>query len=171
MNAEDTCRRLRLPQLPLGCLPLLFLLIGCGGGAPVPQPEAQTQIQQLTGLYLYYASKNNDLGPASLDDLKKWSKALPASERHAFGDLDKLFISPRDNQPYRIVPKVSLKPQVAGRSSPGKGSGGQPRPGAMAPKVIVYESTPVEGKRWVGLSVARASKLVTEDEFNQLVAK
>jgi hypothetical protein len=146
----------------------LFLLAGCRG-TPVPQPAAQTHIQQLAGLYIYYATKHNDLGPASVDELRTWSNALPAAEKAKFGDLDNLFTSPRDHLPYKIVPKVSLKAQlVTGKTPIGAG---QARPSMVTPKVIVYESTSGDGKRWVALSVGRAAKLVTEEEFNQLLAK
>ena len=146
----------------------LVLVSGCGG-TPVPQPAGQTHIQELAGLYVYYAKKHNDLGPASVDELRTWGNGLPATEKQNFGEIDKLFISPRDHQPYKIVPKVSLKAQlVTGKTPVG---GGQARPSMVTPKVIVYESSSDGGKRWVALSVGRAAKLVTEEEFTQLLAK
>src|SRR5688572_19886504 len=84
-------------------LPVVFtvtfvvFLAGCGG-TPAPQPAAQSHIQQLAGLYVYYATKHNDVGPASVEALRAWGNALPAAEKQTFGEIDKLFTSPRDNQ-------------------------------------------------------------------------
>src|SRR5260221_3729851 len=113
----------RRSYLQPGCVVLFALILAGCGPSTQPQPDAQVHIQQIAGLYMYYASKHNETGPGSVDELKTWANALPATEKQSFGDgnIEKLFTSPRDNQPYQIVPKVSLKAQTI-QGKPGSGS-------------------------------------------------
>ena len=67
------------------------------------------------------ASAKDGLGPATTDELKKW---LTADEKRltdlglSRADVDGIFISPRDGQPYEIQPKRQPNPFVTGGGAP-----------------------------------------------------
>lgn len=109
---------------------VLALAGGCRKPAPAPAPPA-TPLPKIAGLYARYATANKGVGPANLDEFKRFIKALPpptlTSLQIDTSRLDALFISPRDGQPVVILYRQQL---------------------ASAP-LVAYEKTGVEGKRQI----------------------
>src|SRR5947209_2165908 len=146
---------------------ILVFLAGCGPRATPRDPTAGEQsIMKVGRAYLAFAASAKDgLGPASADELKKW---LTADDKRltelglSRGELDGVFISPRDGQPYEIQPKRHPNPFItAGGGPPGKGGpGGKGKaPGYGQPGVLVNEKAGEGGKRMVYLSGARTQEV------------
>jgi hypothetical protein len=157
----------RLAVLGVG----FIVMVGCGPTQHAPRevPPGFGQIEKVGGLYLRYTSKSRDrAGPANLEDLKKFANGLKDDDLQELGlskgDLATLFVSPRDQQPYGIVPKVRPLGAEAGGGPPGRGGpmrggppqGAGPPAGAggssVSPKGIVYEQVGEGGKRFVVLN-------------------
>lgn len=150
-------------------------LTGCGPRAtPRDQTAGEQGIMKIGRAYVAFAAAAKDgLGPATADELKKW---LTADEKRltdlglSRADVDGIFISPRDGQPYEIHPKRQPNPFMTG--------GGVPtgRPGKAAPKtpgygqagILVNEKTGEGGKRFVFMSGSRMQD-VDEAEFGRLL--
>ena len=170
----------------LGVLSLgLVVMTGCGSRPPArDQTAGEQSILKLGRLYTTFAELSKDgLGPASAEELKKYAKGLTDEKVSALGlnkgELDSLFISPRDNQPYQVQPKrhpamgasggAFMKGGVPGKGGPpGKGGALTP-PGYGLPGVLVNEQTGVDGKRLVFLSGYQI-KEVDEAEFSKLLS-
>ncbi len=132
-------------------LPALSLFgAGCSSEGP-PQTESEKNFKALVVLYGKYIPRNRGIGPPSEDAFKKFIKSLNAQEVQYLGvdpaNIDKIFVSPRDNQPYEFAwgAKADAGPD-------GKG------------KIIVWEKTGVNGKRMVGTSLGGIEEL-DEAEF------
>jgi hypothetical protein len=93
---------------------LLGFFSGCGGrvdGDAGIREANKTNIQRLTNLYsrhqLFHAGK----GPASEQEFRKYIGSLDAETLKKIGvdaaNLDKLFISERDGQPFKVVYNVT----------------------------------------------------------------
>lgn len=124
-----------LPSNLVGMLSLSLFFTGCGNPDPTsysPPPESK-----LLRLYLKYAQSHRDnrgipTGPANEAEFKRFLRSIPAQQLAEVqshpGEIDQLFISPRDGQPYRLVYGLRI----------------DARPG-----VVLYESTGVDGKKRV----------------------
>jgi hypothetical protein len=108
-------------------------LSGCSGTAQ-PDP-AQANLEHFAQYYNQYVGEHQGKSPPSEDALKQFlaAKKVP--------DLDKLFISPRDNQPYRI--------KYSGSASPDYSKGLVAPNQAENQVIIAEEQTGAGGKRWV----------------------
>jgi len=146
-------------RAPLRGLVWLFLLAcvaitGCGGGRKVPEEE--NRLTKLARLYGRSQSKFRG-PPPSVDALKEFARSLDADGLKSIGlessDLDQIFVSSRDNEPF-----VYRKPA--------KGVG-MPGPGASS-EVVFYEKTGKNGKRYVAYVTAKVEE-VDEAKFKQLV--
>jgi hypothetical protein len=153
---------------------ILVFLSGCGPRATSRDQTAGEQgILKIGRAYVSFAAAAKDgLGPATADELKKW---LTADEKRltdlglSRADVDGIFISPRDGQPYEIQPKRQPNPFVPGGAPTG-------RPGKAAPKapgygqagILVNEKTGEGGKRFVFMSGSRMQE-VDEAEFGRLL--
>lgn len=128
-----------------GVLSSLCLLgVGCSSDGK-PQTDSDKNFQALTILYGKFIPRNRGVGPASEAEFKKFIHSLAASEVEGTGadpaNIDKLFVSPRDNQPYVIAYKV------------------RPSPGPDGPPAIIWEQTGVGGKRLVGDALGKVEEL------------
>jgi hypothetical protein len=124
---------------------LLVLVLGfiAGCGEKVTKSDLapeEKHILKLASLYTDFRSKNGR-PPKDIDELKGFTRKMSQQDLAARGidDIDKAFISPRDNQPYKLVPPQAAKPV---------GKGGPPMP-----MVVVYEQTGVNGMRMVASGV------------------
>jgi len=175
MRATRAKRAWRLGVLGLG----LAVVTGCGPGATPRDPTAGEQsIMKLGRAYMAFASSAKDgLGPASAEELKKW---LLENDKKLTdlgltrGDVDGLFTSPRDNQPYQVQPKRHPAPNMSAAGGPPAAKVGRGGPAAKAagyglPGILVNEQTGVDGKRLVFLSGTRIQE-VDEAEFNKLLS-
>lgn len=154
---------------------IFVFLTGCGPrAAPRDQTAGEKGILNIGRAYVAFAASAKDgLGPATTDELKKW---LTADEKRLTdlgltrADVDGMFISPRDGQPYEIQPKRQPNPFLTGGGAP------PGRPGKAAPKtpgygqagILVNEKTGEGGKRFVFMSGSRMQE-VDEAEFGRLL--
>jgi hypothetical protein len=137
---------------PLGCagvgLACLSLLAsGCGrGGVTGGGSEAKAHILRLAILYGRYAGSHRGQSPPNEKAFKDWiRKADPAELPQDFdrSNVDSLFISPRDNEPYVIVYGVPATMPV-----PGKGG-----------TASIYEKTGVAGKHLVAIGAGQVDEV------------
>jgi hypothetical protein len=103
------------PFVHLGSMCFLFLaLSGCaGGGAAPPEPDAKDRLEKLYNLYRAYADKSQK-PPPSEEALKDFAAKLSPEEREARligDDVEKIFVSPRDNE--KFVVKYNVRPEPA----------------------------------------------------------
>jgi hypothetical protein len=63
------------------------------------------QMMTLVSIYSTYRSKHGGKAPATVVELKKWVKSMKPDEldRLGFSDVDRLFVSPRDNQVFGMT--------------------------------------------------------------------
>ncbi len=90
----------------LGPALVLALLPGCRGEVkPREQSPAEVSLQKLAGAWTEFAS-GQGRPPADVDDLKDWARRRSVEFRIALGieDVETAFVSPRDQQPYVLVP-------------------------------------------------------------------
>jgi len=127
-----------------------------GCNSEKPQSETEKNLQSLTVFYGRYISQHRGVGPADEADFKKFIRALPKDTLDSFGvndsNLDKIFVSPRDNEPYGIAWKAR---------SGAPGPGGAP--------MIIWEQKGVNGKRYVSDSLGKIEE-IDEATFNQRLA-
>ena len=136
----------RSSRILICLLPALSLVgVGCSSNDR-PQTESDKNFKALTVLYGKFVSRNRGMGPASEADFKKFIKSLGSGEVEAAGanpaEIDKLFVSPRDNEPYEFAWKSQ-----ANTGPDGKGT------------VVMWEKTGVGGKRLVGDSNGAVEEL------------
>jgi hypothetical protein len=107
---------------------------GCRSGGE-PEPEAKVRLNRLLRLYQAYVEKNRK-GPPNEQALRAFGQKLSAQERDEFligDDLDGIFTSPRDQQPFVVRYNLKLEP------------GGPTR-------TVAWEAVGKDGKRFVALS-------------------
>jgi hypothetical protein len=113
---------------------ILCLLLGCNRGpTKTDLPPEEKHILKLAALYSDFRGKNGRQ-PKTIDELKAFAKKVSREDLQQRGldDVEQAFISPRDNQPDKLVP-----PQPPKRGGP------------PMPLVILYEKTGVDGKHMV----------------------
>ncbi|MBX9581369.1 MAG: hypothetical protein K2X87_13790 [Gemmataceae bacterium] len=156
----------------------VLVAAGCSSNPPEqPPPDVTDQnLMHLVQLYSAYQSKHTKKTakapapkpgpgkaaaadptiPGSADELKTWAKTLPADELQKMGisggELDGMFVSPRDNQPYGLA-----KPANAMMA----------KMGAM--KVIFYERDGVDGKHMVVGGMGTRPREITRAELKEAV--
>lgn len=139
----------RLARVLLGFFFWCCLLVGCGGtyqgGGKTELAADERHILKLSTLWMDYKGTHKGKAPESAEELKKYAKTLKPEKLKQIGieDVDKAFISPRDNQPYKLA-KVSTE------------HGGMTR-------VLVYEQTGVGGVRKVASSMGNISEMSDEE--------
>jgi hypothetical protein len=122
---------------------VLFTLMGCKGGG---LPEEEARISKLAVFYGRYISQHKGKTPPSEAELKKFIKTIDAD-----ANLDELFVSPRDSEPYVVRYNIPA-------GAPG------------AATVTAHEKTGKNGKRLVALTTGEV-RSVDEAEFQKLIAK
>lgn len=132
---------------------LVLPLFGCGS-----KRENVAQIQSnLRPLAMFYGQfqGRNGRAPASEVEFKAYLRALPPADLTTWGatDVDGLFVSSRDGQPYVVL----------------YGDAAKKAPGPADSRVIAYEKTGVGGKRFVA-TVLGSVEEVDEARFGQLVS-
>jgi len=141
----------RLAALGLGALALAAA--GCGPSSPRLNsrdeiPPGEAELRKVVSLYIEYGKGNGNKSPANAEQLKAWAQKLPKEKLTELGieDVDKVFISPRDNQPFVVIPK----------SGPGPG------------RLIAHEQTGVKGKRYVAAGQGSVRE-VTDETFRGML--
>ena len=125
------------------CLTRLILLgvialqMGCEShSSGVTQTDTKTQIEQLFNLYKSYVNVNRK-GPPIEQALRDFAKRLSEQqleEQLIAKDVDSIFVSARDKEPFQIVYGQTLNP------------GGNP-------VAVIYEKTGLNGSRYAALSM------------------
>jgi hypothetical protein len=131
-----------------GLLALALVAAACSGKVKEkPLSPEEHNLVKFGRLYLEHR-KAQGRPPASVDQLKAWAKnqSKEALAKMGIEDLDKVFISPRDNEPYVLV---SL-------------------PMGMGP-VLAHEKTGSGGKRLV-LNSQGSVYEADEENFNKMLA-
>jgi hypothetical protein len=128
-------------------------LAGCNRG-PTKESLAtgEKQILKIATLYQDFRSAHQGRNPKDAQELKDWAKTLKKEEltKRGVDNLDEVFISSRDNQPYVLVKPEAAKP----------GQGGRP------PMLWAYEQTGVDGKR-MGVGAMGNAFEMDEEQFKQ----
>ncbi len=119
----------------------LLLQSGCQQSQ---KPAEEARPSQLAIFYGRYISMNKGQSPANERELKEFIKKIDATI-----NVDDIFVSPRDKEPYVVRYKI-----------------GAAMPGAAV--VTVHETTGANGKKMVGLTTGEV-KLVDDAEFQQLL--
>jgi hypothetical protein len=133
---------------------VVFLLLvgtsGCGNGsAGYTETEAKTRLTKLLRLYQLHVDKKKK-APASEQELRDFAKQLTAKEREDYligEDLEGIFVSPRDNQPFVVKYNLKLTP------------GGETR-------AVAWEATGQNGRRYLALSIGYVEEY-DEETFKQ----
>jgi hypothetical protein len=129
-------------------------LAGCSDRAAKQEAIERDNIRTLARLYGQYMSSHRGKSPASEADFKKYilsRKDELAAEQ--ITDIDSLFVSNRDSQPYTVVYNMA----------PAK---------SMTPtgRIVAYEKQGVEGKRMVAYELMSVEEL-DEARFKAVVGK
>lgn len=134
-------------------LALLCAVSGCGGGGgPNQETSPLKPIAKLYGDYINQHQGRPPRGEAEFKAFLRESKnASRLQAEFKITDIDKLLISPRDNQPYSIS---------YGAISRNAGPGGAP--------VVAYEKMGSGGKRFV-VSALEAVEEVDDAAFRRMV--
>lgn len=121
-----------------------------------------------------FRGSNQGRTPANDEELKAFikSKGPDALQPFKVADVDALFISPRDNQPFVILyEKLAASSGVPGMPTPGEGTPGSSgsAPSALGGQpVVAYEASGVAGKRLVASALGAVDE-VDEKKFRELV--
>jgi len=149
--------------LPLRCCAALLIVafasisalltVGCGQPSEVPQEQPVAHLKALAVFYGRYAGSHRGQAPPSEEEFKKFIRSLPSADLSSLkvSDVDSLFTSPRDNQPYVVKYKIPLPP-----------------PGPEGAPIVAYEQTGAGGQRYVANSLGDV-QLVDAARFEQLV--
>jgi hypothetical protein len=145
---------------------LALILAGCGSKG-TPPPTAEQNIQKFARVYGQYVARNQGRAPASIDELKKFlgSQDQKVLTTLNLTDVDSVFVSPRDNEPYVLV---RPKPRGANRPGGPPPAPGSPPPGNAASPVVAHEKTGSGGKRYVVFADTRVEE-VDEERFKELI--
>ena len=114
---------------------MIWLLAGCGPPVAPPEPDAKVHLKKLMELYKLYVERKQQ-GPPNADALKEFGKSLTPEDRDVrmIGeDVEGIFTSPRDGQPYVITYNLKLDPSTN--------------------KAFAWETTGKDGKRFVALTM------------------
>jgi hypothetical protein len=132
-------------------LAAVALATGCGNPAKVAQESSN--LKPLAVLYGQFIGQHQGKPPADEAEFKAFLKKLDPERLKSFqvADVDSMFISSRDNQPY-IVRYGKLQGSA----------------GPAAQPVVAYEQTGVDGKRYVASSIG-AIQEVDEETFRKMV--
>lgn len=130
-----------------------WLVPGCSSGGRASAPMQESTIKPLGLLYGQFMGQHQGRPPASEEEFKQFirERGMGMLKQFNVPDVDSLFISPRDKQPYVVI------------------YGGPKGPPALAGQpVIAYERQGVGGKRYVANSLGAVEE-VDETKFRELV--
>lgn len=132
----------------------LLVLSGCGANE-LDSPTAK-KLKHLGMLYLEFAVGRYGEGPKNEKEFKKFMAAVSEQSIDAMGlkrsDLESLFTSERDSEPFEIVYDLKIN-KIGGDEAP----------------MVAYERTGKNGKKLVGFANGKV-QLVTDDRLQQLLA-
>lgn len=144
---------LRAPIALALLLCTVLLAAGCGSGSRSELPQEETRLKNLAVLYGQYLRSTKGKPPANVDQFKQFVRTLKPEELKRVGvegDVDSLFISSRDNEPFVY--------RVDKGGKPGMGTG----------NVVFYEKTGKNGMRYVAYATTQVQE-VDAAKFKELV--
>lgn len=125
---------------------------GCNEQNPPPTPQ-ESHLKALAVCYGKFIQQNKGQPPKDEAEFKAFIQKLgPSQIPGGAADLDSLFISPRDRQPYVVRYGLDRSQMMPGPNMP----------------VVAYEQTGLEGKRYVADMVGGVRE-VDEAKFKELV--
>jgi hypothetical protein len=145
---------MRLPELVsfcVHCALMALVLSGCSSGLPPETAAQEEHLRQLAYMYGRYMAMHQGQVPGSEREFRAFIEQLGPEERSRFGvgeELDSLFVSPRDKQPYAVAYQKPF--------------------GLPGQELIAYEQAGVNGKRYIADLLADVRE-VEEAEFRQRV--
>ncbi|MCA9246100.1 MAG: hypothetical protein KDA42_03265 [Planctomycetales bacterium] len=144
-------RQKHLGFLAVGILSL-GMFAGCGSGASSAETEGSS-LKPLAVLYGRYIGQHRGQPPASEAEFKEFIRSFepPALKSLGVHDVDQLFVSQRDGQPFVVL---------YGEKSKALGPAGAP--------IVAYEKQGIGGRRFVA-SESGAVEEMDEEQFRALV--
>ncbi|MCU0877742.1 MAG: hypothetical protein MUF06_08175 [Pirellulaceae bacterium] len=140
---------------PCLCLPFALAAVALAAGCGNPEKVAQesSNLKPLVVLYGQFIGQHRGKPPADEAEFKAFVQKVDPERLKSFQvtDVDSMFISSRDNQPYVVR---------YGKLEGPAGPAGQP--------VVAYEQTGVDGKRYVASAIG-AIEEVDEETFRKMV--
>lgn len=147
------------------------MLSGCGGQGPAGDEQIRdansSNVHRLTNLYASFAEQNRGFGPEDEEQFRLFISQMGDDRLDRMGvnpaDLDGLFVSERDDQPFTIrYRRERPDSRAAGQR------GGDQRSLSSNEVAIVLEAVGVDGIRQVGFLGTRAVKEMSEEEIKSL---
>jgi hypothetical protein len=148
----------RTSQLP--SLALAVLLIGLSSSCQQPPQETSqvsTNLGWLGSMYGMYVGSHKGQTPNEIGDLRNFvEKRINAEDlaRLKVGNVNELFVSPRDGKPFEMVTYGTLPPPV----------GGEP------PPIVLYEASGLDGERAIAL-LGGGTQTVDENELQSMLPR
>ena len=126
--------------------------LGCRN-ANQPAAPVESNLKILAVLFGRYLSQHQGRTPPDAVAFKKFVSELRPEELQMLKvtDVEKMFVSPRDGQPYVVRYGTKLPP-----------------PGPQGASIVAYEQTGVSGRRYVAYATAGTAE-IDEATFRQLV--
>ncbi len=136
----------------LGCVCFAVICSGCGGD-PGGVAQQESNLKKLSLFFGQYQGQHRGAWAPDEKSLKEFIKSQELMlKSHQITDVDGLFISERDHQPYVIL--------FGSQDGAPLGPGGSP--------VVAYEKVGVAGKRFVASSLGAVEE-VDEQRLRQWV--
>lgn len=135
-------------------IPLLWLLSGCTSSGPEAdlQRNNKTNLQRLGNLYCEYQLQNGWEGPDDEESFREFIGGLPSEALELVGievaNIDGLFVSERDEQPFRIRYEVKGSPYSS--------------------QAVVFEEAGVDGVRSVAYTSGQIVEVSSDGEYDRL---
>jgi hypothetical protein len=125
----------------------LLMVVGAGcSNPPAPTAPERLPLRQLAVLYGKYRNGHKGRPPKDEAEFKQYIKGLDANQLSAAGiseaEVDGLFVSPRDGQPYEV--RYNDPP---------------PAEGPDGPAAVVVEKVGKDGKRMVAYSMGKVDEI------------
>lgn len=155
--------------LGLGVAVLSLALAGCAKRGKSVKAQERSNLAKLATLYYVYISRHQGKPPASEAEFKTFINSLSAEDMKKAGvnDVDSIFTSERDGQPYVVLygADAARLPASRGAKAPDIATAG-----TVSFPVIAYEQQGRDGKRFIARAVAGGGvQEVDETEFKQQV--
>ncbi|MFW5693154.1 MAG: hypothetical protein ACOCWL_02965 [Thermoguttaceae bacterium] len=146
-----------MPRTAVWCLVLgmCVVALGCGRSRRQAAAREESRLKPLAVLYGQFTGRNRGNPPANDAQFKEFIRSHDAEQLASLGvdDVDELFVSERDGEPYVVLY--------------GDAAQGNP-PGPAGAPVVAYEQEGVRGKRFVASSMGAVEE-VDEARFRELV--
>jgi hypothetical protein len=144
---------------------------GCGLSARSQIPSDEENLRNLTKLLGQFSARHEGRMPTDDEEFRSFVQEMPAEQLSALGvwDVEKVFISTRDGEPYVIRYGQNASP-MGGALPPGKEIIINPKlpGGGVSQPVVAHEKTGLSGQRYVVFGMGQV-ELVDESRFQQLI--